>query len=108
MTARVIQLERRGGRGRQPAAIEAANDVRDELVATVAEDLDHARELLRLTRSAMRAVAHGRSPANDLLALEALIHRLTYQRASAAAALRADELCPDGATARHAAHGRAA
>lgn len=108
MTARVIPISRSAGRGRQPVEVEQRRDLRDELVATVLEDVDHARELLLLTRSAMRAVAAGRSPADDLTALERLVIRLAYQRGTAAAGLRADEVCPDGADLRHVGHGAAA
>lgn len=95
MTARVIPMERARRSGRQPAEVEAMRDLREELTALLAEDLDHARELLALTRSAMRAVADGRSPGTQLDAIERLVHRLTYQRKSAANALVGDVDCPD-------------
>lgn len=95
----VVTLPRVMGRpskARLEALEERANDARDEVAALIAEDLDHARELLALTRGAMRAVALGRSPANHLVAIEDLVHRLTFQRRSAQAALTADVDCPDG------------
>lgn len=96
MTTRVIPIQRGSGRGRQPAEVEALRDLRDELTALVLEDLDHARQLLALARTAMRQVAKSQSPSTTLVELETLILRLTYQRKSAESALRADEACPDG------------
>lgn len=108
MTARVVPFERPTRSGRQPAAVEQTRDLHDELTALIAEDLDHGRELLAVTRTAMVAVAAGRSPADHLVALEDRILRLILQRKGASAALAAQDVCPDGAETRHLGHGRAA
>lgn len=106
MTARVIPITRSAGAGRQPVEIEQLRDNRDELRAVVLEGVELAARLLLIVRRAERTLAAGRSCATDLDELERLA--LRHGTRMAAAAIDANEICPDGATVRHIGCGMAA
>lgn len=108
MTARVIPIQRQTGRGRQPAIVERLRDDRDELVALTAEAIDLAGRLVVISRRAQVRLARGISPADLLDDIERMALRYGIQATAAAAALRADDVCPDGADVRHSGHGAAA
>jgi hypothetical protein len=102
----IITLERAGGRGRQPAEVEALRDARDELAALTAEGLEFALRITTLARQAQVALARGWSPAQALDELERLGTRHANRLTSAE--VEVTPLCPDGETVRHLGHGRAA
>lgn len=56
MTAEVIPLERASGVGRQPAAVEALRDARDEITALMAEARAFASEVRAVCRRLELAV----------------------------------------------------
>lgn len=102
----VIVLERRAGRGRQPAEVEVARDARDELTACRAETAERYARLLAGARRAQVSLAAGRSAAEVLDAMERDLVRGLNQLAAAAAA--DDAICLDGETRRHVGCGQAA
>ena len=108
MTAHVIQIGARRGRGRQPREVEDLRDAREELAALVAEGRELADRIVAVSRRAERNLARGWSAANDLDELERLGLRHQARMASAGAAARVGAICPDGQTERHVGCGRAA
>jgi hypothetical protein len=99
---------RTSGRGRQSAIVEELRDQRDELTAAIAEGAELAARIVTLARTAQVRLVRGVSPADLLDELERVGLRHASRMTAAAAAMGADDICPDGAEERHSGHGRAA
>lgn len=82
-------------RGRQPAHIELARDLRDEVVALADDGRDWAHAVLRLARVAQLCLAAGRSPATALDQIERLATRHEAAMTAIGAHARATRVCPD-------------
>lgn len=95
MTAPVIAF-RPAGRGRQPAAVEALRDDRDELTALMAEGRDLGRLIVALARQAQVLLARDQSPATVLDELERIGGRQTNRMTAAIAHAHVGDACMDG------------
>jgi hypothetical protein len=96
VTAKVIQLERTRGRGRQPFDVEERRILREELSALIAEGHELATLLIHVARRAQVLLDE----------LERLGLRHQARMTAAAAEWHSDTACPDGVDAMG--HGAAA
>lgn len=102
MTAPVIQIARARGRGRQPAAVEAVREARDELRVVAEEALDFAVVAVHLARRIQVSLASGRLGLIGDFAdeLERIGNHATVRAKAAAVIARvrqaeANNACPD-------------
>lgn len=79
MTAAVSQVERPRGRGRQPAAVEARTDARDELTAHNAEALAFCDAVWPLV-SRLELAAQHLGPVTHQVALALIARLASYER----------------------------